>query len=216
MAVTDAYSDASTYRAVTDKTDTAEDAEILTDLTAVSRYLEQRLGRFFNKDASDVARDFIAPYDGPVFPEAENPYKYSRGSRMLHIDDLSAAPTSIVVDSNGDGTPETTLASTDYQLMPLNADKGAEPRPYTSIYIPVWSTQLGWPPQRIVRVTGKWGWPAVPEAIKRATIHITAILRLETPRAQATVSELGQLVQSSSQARGIIDDLTRHYVRLSL
>lgn len=56
MAISDAYATAATYRDITGKTDTSEDAEILTDLKAVSRFLEGRLHRFFNKDAAERER----------------------------------------------------------------------------------------------------------------------------------------------------------------
>jgi len=214
MPVTDSYADAATYRAVIDKSDTGEDAEILLDLTAVSRFMEKSLGRHFTRDAAGVARDFYAPSSGPIYPDAENPWKYARGSRDLYIDDLSAAPSSVLVDENGDGTPET--AYTTYELLPLNAAAGPEPAPYTHMRIPVWANRLAWPNGRLVRITGQWGWPAVPEAIRRACIHLTAILRLETPRSQATVSEIGQLVQMSPEAAGIVYNLQRHYGKVAL
>ena len=216
MAISDAYATAAEYRAATDKVDTSEDAAILTDLTAVSRMIELELGRFFNKDASDVARDFIAFASGPVYPEAENPWRWARGSKTLELGCDLATVTSVVVDDDGDGTPETTVTTGNYQLWPLNADKGPEARPYRALFIPEWSTRSAWPSSRIVRITGKFGWPAVPGAIKAATIQLTAILRIETPRAEARVSELGQLVQMSPKAMGIVHDLKRNYSRITL
>jgi hypothetical protein len=197
VPIGDAYSDAATYRAVIDKTDTGEDAEILVDLTAVSRWLEQELGTFFTRDAADVARDIIVPRTGPS---------------LLLDAPLSAAPTSVQVDTNNDGVVDTTYAATDYRLLPLNADKGPEPRPYDELLIVEdWSTRPQWQEGQLVRVTGRWGWPAVPEAIKRACIHLTAILRLETPRVQTQITDIGQVVQTSREARGIIADLYRRY-----
>lgn len=195
MAVTDAYTDAATYRGRIDKSDTGEDVEILADLTSISRLIDKELGRHFTKDAGDVARDFVPTVTG----------------ELLYIDDLSAAPTTVLVDENDDGTPETSYAVTDYQLQPLNATTGSESRPYTRIVIPSWSTRAWWTEGRLVRITGRWGWPAVPEPIKSATIELTAILRLETPRAQATISELGQLTQASFQARSIVERLSQQY-----
>lgn len=220
MTVNDAYSDAVTYRAAIDKTDTGEDAEILTDLTAITRYLESRLGRFFTKDAADVTRLYVPRSTGMSvrqdWAESENPYKWGGMSRVLSIDDL-AALTSIKIDQNRDGlfTDETALAATDFELFPRNAALGPEPMPYTSIGLTSWGATWAFPTGCRVQVIGKWGWPAIPESIKRAVIHLTAILRLETPRAQATISELGQLVQSSSQARGIVDELVRNYARIA-
>lgn len=218
MAITDAYATAAEYRTgiSPNKTDTSADAEILLDITAVTRYLERKLRRFFGKDAAAVARDFYARSGGPIYPEAENPYKFAgKRSRTLDLDTDLVSITSVVVDDNGDGTPETVFTATDYQLLPLNADKGPEPSPYNALYIPEWSTQLGWPTGRMVRITGVWGWPAVPASIKRGTIQLTAILRLESPRATSTVNDAGSVIEMSKEGRGIVRELMRSYARAS-
>lgn len=201
MAVSDALTDAATYRAVIDKSDTGEDAEILTDLKAVSRYLERELrgeGRHFTKDTAGVARTFM--------PEGN--------FVELWIDDFVSV-SALKIDDNFDGTAETTVAATDYVLRPRNAAVGAEARAYTSIEMLPTGTRLYFFSHTVVEVTGVWGWPAIPDAIARAVCHLTAILRLETPRAQATVSELGQLMQMSPKAMGIIDRLGESYRRRS-
>lgn len=198
MAVTDSYATAAEYRPAVNKDDTGEDAEVLVDLTAVSRYIEKKLDRFFNKDVSDVARNY-----------------YGNGTRYLHTDDISASPTSVVVDENRDGTVEETYASTVWQLYPLNAAKGPEPSPFQAIYLPSWSTKSVWPSGTLVTVTAKFGWPAVPEPIKRACIHLTAILRLETPRASRSVAETGEILETNPRAQDIIHDLSRNYRRIT-
>lgn len=214
MPVNDAYETAANYRAAINKVDTGQDGAILTDLTAVTRYMERHLGRFFTKDASAVDRDYIAQGSGPVYPEAENPYRYVSGANVLYVDDMAAAPVSVLVDDNDDGVPET--AYTAYQLLPLNATKGPEARPYTALQLADWSSHQVWPPHRLVRVNAVFGWPAIPESIKRACIHLTAILRLETPRAQRAVSDTGEILGASTEARGIIRDLMKPYGKASL
>lgn len=218
-AVTDAYATAQEYRdgLSPQKIDTSSDTQILADLTAVSRWLDRRLGRFFTKDAAAVSRDFYGPSAGPVYPEAENPYKFAgKASRSLHLLDSDLVSISaLATDDSGSGTPTTTWAATDYQLLPLNADKGSEPNPFQAIYVPEWSTKLGWPPARLVRVTGIWGWPSVPPAIKSGTINITAILRLDSPRAITSVDSIGTAIAASKDARGIVDDLVRMYLKVS-
>lgn len=202
MAVTDAYADAETYRDLANKTDDSEDPEILEDLTAVSRWLEKKLGRFFTKDAAAVARVY--------YPEAYG--------RSLIVNDLAAAPTSIKVDEDLDGlfTDETAFAATDYELRPLNADKGPEPRPYTEIWLPEWTTQNLWRPKYKVEVTAQFGWPSVPKPIEFGVCRITAILRLETPWATSRIPEsIDQSVDAAPSARRILDQLlTSGYQRL--
>lgn len=196
--VTDAYATAATYRDIFDKSVNAEDPEILTDLTALSRYLDREMGRFFTKDAAPVARTFM--------PEGN--------WRTLWVDDLVSV-TTIKLDDNADGTAETALAAGDYVLTPRNAALGSEARPYTAVEMTNTGTRLYFPGHRVVEITGVWGWPAVPDAIARATCHLTAILRLETARAQAMVSEIGQLMQMSPKAMGIVDRLAEVYRRRS-
>lgn len=196
MAITDAYATAETYRYVTGKTGISEDAAILIDLTAVSRYIDGKVGRFFSKDASDTTR-IISP---------------TSTSPILYIPDLSAAPTSVKIDTNVDGTfGETALAVTEYSLYPLDALVRPEPWPYTSIILNSWGVTGSWPWRGRVQITGKFGWPAVPAAVARATIHLAAILRLESPRATSRISELEGTFEASREAQSIIKGLLDQY-----
>lgn len=218
MAVGDAYATKAQYKAVFAKTTAANDAEIDRDLLAVSRTIERELKRFFNVDVADVARDYWAPTGGgQVMPEAENPWRYCKGSRELDIDDLVSL-TSVLVDDNGDGTPETAYTvNSDFLLTPLNAPDGPEARPYLTLVLPEWSSKQAWPPGRLVRVTGKFGWPAVPKAIERACIELCGILRLESPRATNRIQEgMDAVIGTSRAAQTIITDLRRYYGRNSV
>jgi hypothetical protein len=199
MAITDPYATAAEYRAAIKKTDTAQDAVILTDLKAVSRYIEARAGRFFNKDAAAVARTIIPGYGGAI----------------LDVGDIAAlTDLSVVVDQSATGSFSglTPLDASKYQLLPLNATLGPEPKPYTQLFIPSWSTAYHWSPSAPVQVTAIWGWPAVPDAIKRACIELTGILRLETPRATRTVNvSVNEVMSTSRLAQDIISDLVLMY-----
>ncbi len=196
-AVSDAYATAAQYRSLIGKTDTGQDADVLTDLKAVSRYLEGKLGRFFNKDASDATRLYMVPAT----------------SDHIWIDDLSAAPTTIKIDMDGDGSfaDESALAAGDYELLPRNAAAGPEARPYTQIRLTEYGNYVQFVAGQRVQVVAKFGWPAVPDAIQRATIHLTAILRLETPRATRRISELDGTIEASADAMGIVRQLTDDY-----
>jgi hypothetical protein len=201
MAVTDAYATAATYRSLLDKSDTAEDAEILTDLKAVSRFIERKTGRFFTVDASAVDRVYQAT-------------PYSERPRSLFIDDLVAI-TSIKVDTDDDGSfaDEDAWASTDYELLPRNAADGPEPRPYTEVFIPSWSSKDFWG-GHLVQVNATFGWPSVPAAIERATVHLAGILRLETPRATRQVNiGMETVIETSRQAQDIIAELVQVYAK---
>ena len=204
MAVTDAYASAATYRALIDKSDTGEDAEILTDLTAGSRWMERKLGRCFTTDASAVKRVYQST-------------PYSNQPKSLFIDDLVTV-TAIKADTDDDGsfTDEDAWATTDYELLPRNAGDGPEPGPYTEVFIPPWSTKDAWGQHR-VEIEATFGWPAVPSAIERACIHMTGILRLETPRATRNVNIGAETVlETSRQAQDIISRLMNVYAKAGL
>ena len=48
----------------------------------------------------------------------------------------------------------------------------------------------------------------------RATVHLTAILRLESPRATRRIAELGDAVEASPAVQGIVRDLASAYRRV--
>jgi len=204
MAVSDSYATAATYRGLISKSDTGEDAEILTDLTAISRYMERKLGRFFTTDAANVERTYQSQL-------------YSNQPKSLFIDDLVSVDH-IKVDTDDDGSfsDEDAWASTDYELLPRNAADGPEAGPYTEIFIPSWSTKDLWGNHR-VEVKGKFGWPAVPSAIEQACVQLTGILRLETPRATRTVNVGAETVlETSRMAQDIVTHLMAVYAKRSL
>lgn len=193
------YATVTQYRDAIDMTDTGKDDQIEADLEAVSRYLDQRLGRIFGQDVYDETRLFV--------PAAS--------SDTLWVDDLSADPDSIKIDEDEDGvfTDEDALASTDYELRPLNATSGAEPRPYTHIVLTRWGDYGAWTPNVRVQITGKWGWPDVPKGIERACIQFTSIWRLQSPLATRRIPELGDAIEASPVARRMVDQLVEQYGR---
>lgn len=205
MPVSDAYADAATYRALIRRNDNVDDTVILDDLKAVSRYLDRKLGRFFTKDAAAVARAYYG--EG----------RLGDNGRKLYVDDIaSTTGLAIKVDADADGlfSDETAWASTDYQLLPLDANRGPEPRPWTAIYVPSWSSKGAFGRRSHIEVTAEFGWPAVPLAIARATCHLTAIVRMDSPRA---LSGIGQDVESIldqlPDGQRIVAQLSRGYAR---
>jgi len=197
MAIGDAYATAAEYRAVTGMVDTSQDTAILNSLKSISRHVEFKCRRFFNKDSADQTRIYVVPAD----------------CSTLWIDDMSAAPTSIKIDEDLDGTYETTLAATDFELWPLNALLEPEPRPYMQICLTPWGDRAIFSKGERVQVIGKFGWPAVPESIKQATIHLAAILRLESPRATTRIPEMGDVIGTSPEAQHILRQIVDKYKR---
>jgi hypothetical protein len=221
------YASVALYRALVESSSDADDALITDDLKAMSRVIDKRLGRTFAKDASPVARIFAPALDrmrsrGGLsslksydWAESENPWRASGMTRVLRVDDLVSV-SSIAIDEGRDNTFSQTLTTNDYELTPRNNGALPEPEPYNHIELTEWGSVLAWIPGARVRITGIWGWPAVPEAIVRATVYKTAELRLETPRVTRTVDEFGQNAAMSPGSVGIVDELLRPYVKVGV
>lgn len=204
-SVIDPYFTAAEYRDRVGKTDAGADATILLQATAVSRYLDRRLHRFFTQDAAVVVRTF----DG-------------NGETVLWLPADIASTTGLIVkvDLNEDydfgEANETLTINTHFWVGPSDADKGPEPRPFEYLEVvpnngvfDVWPEQL-----RAVQVTAKFGWPAVPNAIKEVTISVTRQLRdiLESG-VTMTMQNIDAAVQSSPSTMALILDIERMYSR---
>jgi len=91
--------------------------------------------------------------------------------------------TTLKTDAAGDGTYETTWAASDYQLLTAdgtpNLHAAPETRPYRRVHaigdhlfpLPVWTAGAR---GDLVEITGVWGWPQVPDRIRRATRLLAA------------------------------------------
>ena len=203
MAISDAYATAAEYRGRVTKTDTADDATILTQLTAVSRYLENRTGQFFNQDAALVQR---------YYPRVVN----AGGGSRLKVDPIATA-TGLVVkwDDAGTFAYGTTLAiTTDFFLAPYNAAREPEALPWTYLELNPKSAVLGsWPTSaRSIEVTAKFGWPAVPAAIKELTIAITREVRdLQESGATAALQSIDAVISESRELTFLMRNIENTY-----
>jgi len=203
-AVTDAYATAEEYRARVDQSDATGDDVLLSQLSAVTQYLKNRLGRFFTRDAAVVVRTF----DG-------------NGQRRLYVPDIATATGLIVkVDLDGDfdfdGADETLTIGTHFWVGPANADKGPEVWPFGYLEIIPGNGRLEvWPARaRAVQVTASFGWPAVPGAIKEATISVTRQLRdMQEAGATLTLQSIETAVNVSPNMSALLFDMERQYAK---
>lgn len=152
------------------------DADIALAITSASRMVEDVTDRRFWADTDTAQIRYYTPVD----------------DCRLAIDDLVTL-TALATDPNGNGTFGTTWTlNTDFVLEPLNAaiDGSGSPwtslsvHPRTSLYLPV-----GYP--RSVRVTGKFGWSAVPPEIKQATSMLASRLLKRAREAPFGVAAFG-------------------------
>jgi hypothetical protein len=159
-------------------TDQIDDALLNTALASASRWIDGYCGRSFVPASGTATRDYVP--SGRMEP--------------LLIDDVTTV-LSVKIDEDLDRTFATTLAPIDYQLEPVNSLSFSNPYPYTAIRPQedgYWPTIYG---RATVRVEGTFGWPAVPDAIREATILQTSRLftRLDSPLGVAGFGDMGAM-----------------------
>lgn len=137
------------------------DYELHAACFAASRWIEQHCERVFWRTTS-TARTFV--------PDDCYTVKLPEFCDLISV-------TSIKTDTAGDGTFATTLSAPDYQLLPYNSSAAPEDRPYDEIrrlsgtWPQVWTSGAR---RNTVQVTGVWGWPRVPTAVRQAAAIIAA------------------------------------------
>jgi hypothetical protein len=106
---------------------------------------------------------------------------------LVQTDDIISV-TSVKTSTDG-LTFDTTLATTDYQLEPLNNIAGGLVTPFTRLravgdYLwPAYYPQTIFHLEASVQITGVFGWSAIPAAIRQATVILAMRLfkRLDSP-----------------------------------
>lgn len=134
--------------------DVSQDAEIAVLITAASRAIMRWTSREFAPSVSAVARDF--EYDGG-------------GVLWFGVYDLRSV-TSVQIDAL-EASP-TTLTTDEYRLYPVPARDGV----YGALRLDptLLHSRARWN-QRIVRVTGDWGFATVPADVAQACVVTVAI-----------------------------------------
>lgn len=133
-------------------------------ITAASRKVDQITGRQFG------------PHAGAATARTFKPTSCS----MVYIDDAYEI-TSVEVDGNDDGTFETLWAAADYETDPANGvgPDGQTGWPVTMLRAVRTLAFPTWTNRRVVKVTAKWGWAAIPAAVVEATHLLTHRLYYE-------------------------------------
>lgn len=180
MAITNGYTDLTTIKAHIGITDTTDDTRLERIVGAVSRQIDDHCRRRFY--AATQTRVYTA-----------------QCSSELLVDDLLSVST-LKTDTDGDGTYETTWATTDYRLAPPNAQLESQPEPYWLIRTsPLGS--YGFPVGIVdgVQIVGSWGFASSTPPV------VTEACLLQSAR----------IFERSKAAFGIAGDPTLGAVRLS-
>ena len=182
---------------------TFADGEILPAVLAASQGVNDICGRDFHLAASTDTSMFYRPST----------------ATSIVVDDLVSV-TSLFTDQDSDGEFEREWdLDTEFFLWPLNA--AARGRPYTQITLNSYRASVGFPfwAPRSVKVTGKFGWPALPAFLPTATRILASrlIKRMrEAPFGIVTVGlDVGSAVRigrSDPEIMGLCENYTRERV----
>ena len=166
-------------------TGTGDDLELTFAVQAACRSIDEICGRYFWRGTD--TRTYV--------PDS------MYGQRL---DDLVSV-TSLKIDRDGDGVfEETWVQGTDYALTPYNPGSTGEQRPYTGLviiggkFIPfIWP----WTHLDRIQVSGVFGWPSVPLAVKQASLIAAAdLFKLkDAPFGVAGISDLGVMRVGTNQ-----------------
>ena len=190
MAIVNGYCSLAEIKASAGISDSVDDTMLELAVEAASRFVDSYTQRYFY-NAGTATRLFV-PQD----------------SYVTEIDD--AISISVLQTSDGD-TFGTTWAAKDYQLEPLNGNvDGLTGHPTTRIRAVddfLFNVLDG---EATVRVTGVWGWSAVPVAVKQATVIQASRIfkRNSSPLGIAGFGEMGAIrvgVQLDPDVRHLID-----------
>jgi hypothetical protein len=190
MAIVNGYCTLAEIKASARITDDVDNALLELAVESASRMVDSYTQRYFYN--AGTATRIFAPQD----------------SYVTEIDDLVSL--SVLQTSDGDSFG-TTWAAKDYQLEPLNGVvDGLTGYPSTRIRAVddfIFNMLDG---EATVRITGVWGWSAVPVAVKQATVIQAARIfkRNDSPLGIAGFGEMGAVrvgVQLDPDVKHLID-----------
>lgn len=182
MAITNGYATLAETKSALRITDSVDDSLLEMAIESASRLIDGYAGRQFFSSGT-ATRYYTADDDF-----------------VCEIDDISSSNITLVTAMDADAVFDTTWTTTDYQLEPLNAVLDGQTWPYTRIRAVgdyLWPISGG---EALVKLTAVFGWPAVPIAIKQATIIQASRIfkRLDSPLGVAGFGDLGVMRVSSS------------------
>jgi hypothetical protein len=174
MSTAKRYASTTELKAWLGISDATDDMLLGSVLDDASREIDRITGRHFYETDAGTVRYFTAVNDDE-----------------LSITDCVTL-TAVETDNGADRTYAYTWTATDYDLLPENA--AAADEPYTLLAeAPGGSYDFPVGVRKGVKLTGTWGWPAIPAEINRACLLRAAWLfkRKDSPLGVAGNSDLG-------------------------
>ena len=177
MAISNGYATLAQVKAALRITDSVDDTLLEMAVESASRAIDGHANRYFYSSGTATRIYTADSYE------------------LVQIDDLAGTAITLVTDPNADGTWADTWTTTDYQLEPVNGIVDGLSVPYTRIRaIGDYSfpTNDG---EALVKVTGVFGWSAVPVAITQACVIQSSRIfkRLDSPLGVAGFGDMGAM-----------------------
>lgn len=196
MAITNGYATLVQVKAALRISDNVDDTLLEMAIESASRMIDGHAGRYFY--SSGTATRIYAADDALI----------------CQIDDLAGTAITLVTDPDADGTWADTWTTVDYQLEPVNGVVDGLSTPYTRIRATEnynFPTASG---EALVKVTGVFGWPAVPIAITQACVIQSSRIfkRLDSPLGVAGFGDMGA-VRVSRYLDPDVQQLVAPYVK---
>ena len=175
MAISNGYATLADVKAALRITDAVDDSLLEMAVESASRLIDGFTFRTFS-NAGTATREFVAS-------DAYN----------VIIDDLISISELQTTDELDQ--PYDTWTAADYRLTPANGRIDGLVVPYTGLLAVNDKTFYTVAEQPLVKVTGVWGWTAVPIAVKQATIIQASRIykRLDSPLGVAGFGDLGAI-----------------------
>jgi hypothetical protein len=177
LAITNGYASLQEVKNALRIIDTVDDTLLEMAIESASRLIDGHTGRHFYSTGTAI-RYFVAQDDF-----------------VVEVDDLRTSAVVIKSSGSADGVFNTTWDEDDYQLEPLNGILDGISWPYTRIraigdYL--WTISGG---EALIQVTGVWGWPSVPIAVKQACVIQSSRIfkRLDSPLGVAGFGDMGAM-----------------------
>lgn len=175
--ITNGYATLAQVKAALRITDSVDDTLLEMAVESASRAIDGHTGRYFY--SSGTATRIYAADDASI----------------VQIDDLGGTAITLQTDPDADGTWADTWAVSDYQLEPVNGIVDGLATPYTRIRA---TGDYNFPTlngEALVKVTGVFGWSAVPTAITQACVIQSSRIfkRLDSPLGVAGFGDMGAI-----------------------
>jgi len=197
LAITNGYASLAEVKAALRITDSIDDSLLDMAVESASRLIDGFAARQFYSSGSAV-RYFVAQDDF-----------------VVEVDDLVNGTVVIQTAQDADGVFDTTWDTNDYQLEPLNSVLDGIAWPFNQIRAVgdyLWPISGG---EALIKVTGTFGWPYIPIAIKQATIIQASRIykRLDSPMGIVGFGDMGA-IRVSNQLDPDVAQLVMPYKRM--